>query len=72
MNSQQPVSPFNGSNSNMFSHYYELIRVKRNITLALHISPCQIVGKDKEIKDMVTNAEQRKGLNIQGREEIVV
>lgn len=37
--------------------------------LFTHYFLCQVMGKDKEIKYMVTNFEQRKDLNIQGKKK---
>ena len=53
----------------MFSHRYGPIRGEEThkIYNSHTISLGQITGKDKEIKNTETNAQQRKDLNIQGR-----
>lgn len=53
----------------MFSHSYEPKEDKETHEVGYsHIaSPHQNTGKNKEIKNMVTNAEQEKDLNIQRR-----
>ena len=53
----------------MFSHYYEPIGGEEihKVDYSHIISPYQVIGKDKEIRNLVTNVEQREDLNTQVR-----
>lgn len=55
----------------MFSHYYEPIGGEEihKVDYSHIISPYQFIGKDKEIRNLMTNVEQREEFNTQVRKK---